>query len=340
MPHQLFKTDEAQSLVSNQIEDQGPGASSHCGGKARPTIAILMCTFNGARFLREQLDSFEAQSFTDWVLYISDDGSTDTTLQIIQEYQNCWGAKRLIRLDGPRTGFAQNFLSLIRLSEIKADYFAFSDQDDIWFSDKLSRALSVLQDMAPDKPNLYCSRTRLVNEAGAVTGHSPLFGKPPAFRNALVQSLAGANTMLINDTARRILAQVPPSTDIVAHDWLTYLVASGCGGEVHYDAQPSLDYRQHRNNLIGSQSTWADRFRRLGGLWSGKRQAWTDANIHVLETISAPLTIESRATLMHFKRGRSLGLPTRLREIRKSGVYRQTFAGSLSLYLAACLGKV
>ncbi|MCF7534705.1 glycosyltransferase family 2 protein [Pseudomonas sp. P2498] len=299
-----------------------------------------MCTFNGARFLREQLDSFEAQSFTDWVLYISDDGSTDTTLQIIHEYQHRWGTRRLIRLDGPRTGFAQNFLSLIRRNEIDADYFAFSDQDDIWFSDKLGRALSVLRDMAPDTPNLYCSRTRLINDIGGVIGHSPLFDKPPSFRNALVQSLAGANTMLINDSARQLMAQVPPSTCVVAHDWLTYLVVSGCGGEVQYDAQPSLDYRQHGNNLIGSQSTWRERVRRLGGLWSGQRQAWTDANLYVLEIINAPLTLESRATLMHFERGRSLRLPTRLYEIRKSGVYRQTLAGSLSLYLAACMGKV
>lgn len=324
----------------DQIEEQGSSASTTSGGTARPAIAILMCTFNGGRFLREQFDSFETQSLTDWVLYISDDGSTDTTLQIIDEYQSRWGARRLICFEGPRAGFAQNFLSLIRRSAVNADYFAFSDQDDVWLEDKLSRALSALQHLPPERPNLYCSRTRLVDETGSVIGHSPLFHKPPSFFNALVQSIAGANTMLINDSARRILKQVPPSMGVVAHDWLTYLLVSGCGGQVIYDPQPSLDYRQHGNNLIGSQTTWRDRVRRLGGLWSGQRQAWTDANLHVMESIDAPLTVEARTTLMHFKRGRSLGLLTRLYEIRKSGVYRQTLAGSLSLYLAACMGKM
>jgi glycosyltransferase involved in cell wall biosynthesis len=324
-----------------QIEDSGLGATAHHGGeKARPTVAILMCTFNGARFLREQLDSFQTQSLNDWILYVSDDGSTDATLQVINEYQDRWGAGRLICFDGPRSGFAQNFLSLIRRSEIDADYFAFSDQDDIWLDDKLSRALSALEAFNPELPNLYCSRTRLVNEAGGVIGHSPLFAKPPSFRNALVQSIAGANTMMINASARRILTQVSPSAEIIAHDWLTYLVVSGCGGQVSYDPRPSLDYRQHGNNLIGSQLTWRDRIRRLGSLWSGQRQAWTDANLRVLESIDAPLTAETRTTLEHFERARSLGLPARLCEISKSGVYRQTLAGSLSLYVAACLGKV
>lgn len=299
-----------------------------------------MCTFNGAHFLREQLDSFEAQIFSNWTLYVSDDGSTDLTKAILAEYKERWGAEKVVVFEGPQRGFAQNFLSLIRRPGLAADFFAFSDQDDIWFRDKLSRGIASLIGIDPDVPSMFCTRTRLVDENRKVIGYSPTFQKPPSFQNALVQSIAGANTMLINEAARQILAQVPIDAHIVAHDWLAYLLIGGCGGEMKYDPQPSLDYRQHGNNLIGSNSTWRDKFRRLADLFSGQRKAWTDANLQVLEGVDAPLTESTKAIITHFKRGRTLGLPARLWEIKKSGVYRQTRSGSVSLYIAAVLGKV
>jgi glycosyltransferase involved in cell wall biosynthesis len=326
--------------VSNQNLDPRSRTPDINSGRAHLTVAILMCTYNGASFLRAQLDSFEAQSFDAWTLYISDDGSTDATRDIIAEYRVRWGDDRLICFEGPQCGFAQNFLSLVRRSEIKADFFAFSDQDDIWFSDKLSRAVFALHKFDPDAPNLYCSRTRLVDKAGHVIGHSPLFNKPPSFRNALVQSIAGANTMLINESARRVLTTVSPAADVIAHDWLIYLLVSGGAGKVIYDADPTLDYRQHSKNLIGSNFRWRDRLRRVAHLLSGKRKAWTDANLAVLESMNEFLTEEAKTTVMHFVRGRSSALPIRLLEIKKAGVYRQTVAGSLSLFAAVCLRKV
>ncbi|KPW45944.1 Glycosyl transferase, group 2 protein [Pseudomonas syringae pv. coriandricola] len=300
----------------------------------------MMCTYNGAAYLREQLESFAAQTFSDWVLYVSDDASTDDTLRILSDYQVLWGNQRLVIFNGPCKGFAENFISLVQRPEIEADYFAFSDQDDVWFSDKLQRSVNRLEHLDSSKPALYCSRTRLVDADLKVIGVSPLFSKPPSFKNALVQSLAGANTMLINQTARGLLVRLPEHSPLIAHDWLTYLLVTGCGGEVCYDAQPCLDYRQHSGNLIGANASTRDRLVRFRKMLSGRFIEWNDANVAILKGMERVLTVENRAVLTDFDNGRRQTGFKRLSTLRKAGIYRQTLQGNLSLMLAVCLGRV
>ncbi|WP_024665952.1 glycosyltransferase family 2 protein [Pseudomonas syringae] len=299
-----------------------------------------MCTYNGAAYLREQLESFAAQTFSDWVLYVSDDASTDDTLRILSDYQVLWGNQRLVIFNGPCKGFAENFISLVQRPEIEADYFAFSDQDDVWFSDKLQRSVNRLEHLDSSKPALYCSRTRLVDADLKVIGVSPLFSKPPSFKNALVQSLAGANTMLINQTARGLLVRLPEHSPLIAHDWLTYLLVTGCGGEVCYDAQPCLDYRQHSGNLIGANASTRDRLVRFRKMLSGRFIEWNDANVAILKGMERVLTVENRAVLTDFDNGRKQPFFKRVSSLRKAGIYRQTVQGNLSLVVAICLRRV
>jgi glycosyltransferase involved in cell wall biosynthesis len=307
---------------------------------ASPKIAILMCTYNGAAFLHQQLDSFAAQTFTNWVLYVSDDASTDATREILASYQLRWGADRLVIFDGPCAGFAENFISLIQRPEIEGEYFAFSDQDDIWFASKLERSLALLADIDSNVPAVYCSRTRLIDAAGNVIGMSPLFRKPPSFQNALVQSIAGANTMLINLAARNLLRELPEKAKVVAHDWITYLLVTGCGGHAIYDAEPCLDYRQHGGNLIGANATVVDRFMRLRGMLSGRFAIWNDANLEILHMMSAKLSEENRALATDFDAGRKAHFFKRVRAVRRVHLYRQTLQGTLSFVVAVWLGKV
>lgn len=132
-------------------------------------VAILLTTYNGEKYLQDQLDSIAGQTYRNWKLYASDDGSTDSTLDILQRFQRQYGANQVHLFAGPRTGFAQNFLSLIRNPDIHAEYFAFCDQDDVWFAHKLERSVTRL-DVLPDNTNpaVYCSRTRLIDEVGAL----------------------------------------------------------------------------------------------------------------------------------------------------------------------------
>lgn len=309
-------------------------------GTAAARIAILMCTYNGAAWLEEQLRSFQAQSFPHWTLYVSDDASTDATLDILENYRQRWGSDRLVIFRGPCKGFAENFISLIQRTEVQGDYFSFSDQDDVWFFDKLERGIASLESADPQVPALYCSRTRLVDANGSVIGESPLFPKATSFKNALVQSIAGANTMLINRAARDLLLQLPDQAPLVAHDWLTYLLVSGSGGQVIYDPQPSLDYRQHGGNLIGANATFRDRVARLRGMLSGRFVKWNDANTAILRDMERLLTPENREVLRLFDQGRKKAFLRRVIALSRSGVYRQTPQGNLSLLLAACLGRI
>ena len=126
-----------------------------------PHVAVLMATYNGAEFLSEQLDSLAVQTHGNWRLWVSDDGSADATIDILRRYQKVWREDRLILLSGPGRGFQANFLELTARPDISADYYAWSDQDDVWLPEKLARALERLEHLGPDRPALYCGRTIL-----------------------------------------------------------------------------------------------------------------------------------------------------------------------------------
>ena len=303
-------------------------------------VAILLCTYNGAEFLAEQLESFTWQTHNNWVVYASDDGSSDATLGILQRFQSMHGEARLIILAGPRQGFAKNFMSLVNNPEVVADYFAFSDQDDVWHSDKLERGLLGLADTPATQPALFCSRTRLIDAAGKSIGFSPLFPKSPSFRNALVQSLAGANTMLLNAAARALLSYTPEDAQIVSHDWLAYLLVSGCGGTIVYDPTPTLDYRQHGSNLIGSNSSISDRWVRIRKMFTGTFREWNRHNLYALSNCHKQFTQANYAVLEYFTKARESSLLERLFLLKKSGVYRQCLTDNIGLVVAASIGRV
>ena len=192
----------------------------------QPKVAILLCTYQGQHYLEEQRMSFQAQSHRHWVLHVSDDGSSDDTHHILQRYQALLGADRMSIKEGPLQGFASNFLAPTTDLYAKSDYYAYSDQDDVWEADKLERALAWLQTIAPSVPALYCSRTRVVDARDVSIGLSPLFEKPPCFASALVQNIGGGNTMVFNEAARQLIAQTTDANQLVSHDWWAYLLVS------------------------------------------------------------------------------------------------------------------
>lgn len=302
-------------------------------------VAVLLSTYNGARFLCEQLDSIIAQSHTNWLIVASDDGSTDATLTILQDYRNKLGSERLQIRRGPCRGYVANFLSTATDKSITADAFAFADQDDVWHPDKLERALSWLREQPQERPSLYCSRTRLIDASGAQIGCSPLFRKPPSFRNALVQSLAGGNTMVFNRAAQNLLAEAgtPP---IVSHDWWFYMLITGSGGLLHYDPNPSIDYRQHEANIIGSNRRLSDHLYRLRCLLSGHFQKWNEINLYVLSLHASLLTEENRKTMERYALARQASWLDSLCTLLRCGIYRQTMLGNLGLAAAALLRRI
>jgi glycosyltransferase involved in cell wall biosynthesis len=303
-------------------------------------VAILLCTFNGERFLAQQIESILGQTFRDWTLFVSDDGSADSTLSILRNYQKHLGFDRLLIFEGPNRGFAENFMSLVRRVPATFQFYAFSDQDDVWHNDKLTTAVNSLAVAASDRPALYCSRTRLVDAQLQPIGYSPAFHRTPDFRNALVQSLAGSNTMLLNSGALALLSKVPKNSVIVAHDWLAYILVTACNGTVIYDLNPGVDYRQHQDNVIGANSSLRSRIRRFQKTLSGRFSEWSSANIQILNCLRTEITDENIIVLDQFKKARMAALPRRVICLFKSGVYRQTWGGNLSLIMAVLLKKI
>lgn len=311
------------------------------GFKYKPQkIAILLCTHQGQRFLAEQLASFAHQTYTDWALWCSDDGSEDGTLEMLQAFKNRFPKGKVSIINGPSDGFVSNFLSLTCNKNIDADYFAYADQDDIWKPEKLQRAVHCLSNIPIETPSLYCSRTELIHAHGQHMGFSPVFKKPPHFKNALIQNIGGGNTMLFNKAARMLITSAGSEVSVVSHDWWTYQLVSGAGGFVYYDPQPSLLYRQHDKNTIGMNITWGARFKRISMLLQGRFQEWNDRHTTELRKIKKILTQENQKTLETFTQGRDARFFKRLYQLRKTGIYRQTLLGNLGLIAAAILKKL
>ncbi|WP_279027645.1 glycosyltransferase family 2 protein [Gibbsiella quercinecans] len=302
------------------------------------TVAILLGARNGAEYFKEQLESFRRQTYNHWALWISDDGSTDGSQTIAANFTRSLEQNAHL-LTGPQQGVCQNFMSLVTNTAIKAEYYAFSDQDDVWLDDKLERAVAWLSTVPPDKPALYCSRTRLIDSNGTPMGYSPGYAKAPGFGNALLQNIASGNTMVFNHRARMLLSKASLAP-MVIHDWSLYQIVTGCGGIVHYDPQPTVLYRQHSHNVIGnSMAPWV-RLRNFIAAHGGRTATWNDQNWQVLNCVSDDLTPQAKRSLEAFRRIRNSGLLGRLRLMRESGIYHQQLLGSVTTLTYVLLNKI
>jgi glycosyltransferase involved in cell wall biosynthesis len=299
-----------------------------------------MSTYNGEKFLAEQLQSIADQTHQNWRVIISDDGSTDNTLAIAQQFQQKWGNDRLEIRQGPKQGFCQNFLSMACDTTIRADFYAFSDQDDVWMTNKLERAITYFNENNESKlPRAYGGRTQIVDENLKPLGFSPEFTLPRSFRNALVQNIAGGNTMMFNQAAKELLEKAGLQK-VVSHDWWLYQIVKGAGGIFYYDPEPSLLYRQHANAVVGANSSFRARVDRIFFVYNGRFKNWNDLNYTALYNIRNLLTKDSQDILDIFGRLRGAHLKDRMRLLEVCGLYRQTWKGTLSLWLATIINKI
>ncbi|WP_311197434.1 hypothetical protein [Pseudomonas protegens] len=171
-------------------------------------------------------------------------------------------------------------------------------------------------------------------------GISPLFVRPPNFVNALVQNIAGGNTMVFNQAARELLQEAGANQVVPSHDWWAYQLISGAGGLVYYDPQPKILYRQHDGNLVGSNISWAARLIRMRMVFEGRFKSWNQQTVDALESMQHRLTEEHKIALKHFKQARHETLILRIFGCFRAGIYRQTLFGNLGLALAILLKKI
>lgn len=303
------------------------------------TVQVLLSTYNGAAYLKQQIASLVAQDYSDVRILARDDGSSDGTIAMLRDLQTIHH-QRLEVVYGANVGFAQSFLELLKLSSPTANYVAFCDQDDVWHPGKVSRAAKALTPAPQDTPMLYSSRLTVTDEDLNTIGQSRIPRKELSLRNALVECPTPGPTMVMNQAARRLLLHGNPR-NIYSHDWWTYLVVSAFG-RIVFDEEPSLLYRQHASNVFGTRVGF---IRRLGfkirRFWrTGRGQPVIKQAEDFYRLYGPALSADQRGSVERFLDSNRKGVWGRLRYACSCDVYRQSPFDNLVLRALIVLNRL
>ncbi|MDO4160917.1 MAG: glycosyltransferase, partial [Prevotellaceae bacterium] len=226
-------------------------------------VVILMSTYNGERYLHEQIKSLLAQKGVEIDIFVRDDGSTDNTTEILKEYEK----EGILRwyFNGHKN-VQKSFLDLCKKAP-KADYYAFCDQDDIWDDDKLLVATQALNNKSSDKPLIYYCGQRLVDVNLNLLSIHKVSNNRSDHTNFLISNVAGCTTVFNSKLLDLINSSNPDF--ILMHDSWIFKVCLAMNGEYVVDPEPHISYRQHDNNTVGLK----------GGIKSKIRQAMRYINV-------------------------------------------------------------
>jgi glycosyltransferase involved in cell wall biosynthesis len=231
----------------------------------KPSIDILLATYNGQEYLAEQIDSILAQSNQDWLLLVRDDGSNDNTVRIIEDYASRLpGRIKLVTDNENRLGVNLNFGKLLEYAD--TEYIMFSDQDDVWLPNKIELTLNAMkaaERIYPDKPilihtDLKVMDSRLNTIADSMWSYQKLFPEVGDDLNRIMaQNVVTGCTVMINRKARAVSTPIPK--EAVLYDW--WIALNVCKhGKIVYLSIPSILYRQHSGNQVGAQRVNAVHF--------------------------------------------------------------------------------
>lgn len=212
-----------------------------CGD--RPKVAVLMSSYNGKKYIEEQISSILNQDYPNMVLYVRDDGSSDGTAEILEAYA---GEQRLKLLKGKNMGFILSFFQVMQECET-ADYYAWCDQDDVWMPDKISRAVERLEDDAKkhgkDVPVLYFSSYDYYDEQMNFQKHGLDYRRGPSFANSLMDCIALGFNSVFNHCARKRMEEHIPK-QCCGHDWWTYMICAAFGRVLYDREYCAVKYRR------------------------------------------------------------------------------------------------
>ncbi|WP_105113953.1 glycosyltransferase family 2 protein [Streptococcus suis] len=216
-------------------------------------VNILMSTYNGQQFLAEQIRSIQDQTYTDWTLLVRDDGSSDQTKDLLQDFARQDSRIRLIDVEEQNNlGVIKSFHRLVQYE--KADYYFFSDQDDVWLPDKLEVSLQEARLYPTDQPLMVYMDLTVVDQDLQIMTESMIRSQSHHANTQLVQELT-ENTVtggvsMINHSLASLWTK---TEDIIMHDWYLALLASAFGKLVFIDKAGEL-YRQHADNVLGART--------------------------------------------------------------------------------------
>jgi glycosyltransferase involved in cell wall biosynthesis len=299
----------------------------------KPLIAVIMATYNGDKFLIEQLDSILNQKNVNVHLYISDDGSTDQTIPILKQYFKNYPKQFKKLFHTNYCNPAMNFLSIIKKIETKYKYYAFSDQDDIWLPKKLNRGILKIK----SGYDLYGSRTINTDKNLNFISYSPSFTKNKIFKNAIMQSFAGGNTYVFNKKIFKLLKIYSP-LKVPMHDWWIYIFTTFIGGKVYYDYKSFIKYRMHENNVNGHNLGFINKLKRIYKALKNQYKIWNDMNVNNIYKISHLGTRKNILVYKYFISLRKQKFPIYF--FKKLFIYRQKKIDQFLLKIGYFLNKI
>ena len=222
-------------------------------------LDILLSTYNGEKYLAQQLDSLFAQTFINFQIYIRDDGSTDNTLGIIHYYSK--KKPQIIQIINDNLGNIGAFKSFMRLLHVsQSHYIMFCDQDDVWFPKKVEKAIFKMKEIESKlenkKPILIFSDLTVVDENLSIINRS--FWKYQKidcnislnWKNLLAQNVVTGCTIIINRAVKNIVFPYP-QTNILHDQWISVNVSKK--GYIFWINEPTIYYRQHNKNTEGAK---------------------------------------------------------------------------------------
>jgi len=245
----------------------------------KPTVAVLMSTYNGEKYISEQIDSILSQKDVNIKLYIRDDGSYDRTISIIQQYNTLDNVELIV--DGENVGPGNSFMRLLyNYAGLEGvEFFAFADQDDIWFSNKIAVAVEKLGDCKQAK--LYCSNQNIFKN-GMDCGLRYTEPQDITLIGHITKNTIAGCTFVFTKKLAKIIAESRHVDEELLkyrlHDAWVILVAICCG-KVFYDGESYMNYRIHNANVVGVKKECVlTKLKKLGRLVDSRRK---DRNVRM-----------------------------------------------------------
>jgi len=308
-------------------------------------ITILLAVYNGDKYLKEQLDSIVNQSYSNWKLYIRDDGSTDKSVQIINEYVSQFSDKiHLIYDNSQNLGSCNNFFKLLECSE-NSKYYMFADQDDVWYEDKIEISLKKMKEIenkiGNNRPILIHTDLEVVDDKLKTISKSFWNyqkmdiekGKLP--NKLLIQNIITGCTVIFNNPLKDKLYKLPEN--VFVHDWWIALVAS-VFGTIEVLETPTIKYRQHSFNVAGAKfinlNHFIKRLFKLDEVKKGLRNSVFQAKVFV-DIYSNQMVINDLLMFNEFSNLYKYGWLQRRRILFKYKIFKSNFARNIGLFLVA-----
>ena len=296
-------------------------------------VAVLLSTYNGAKFLDVQMASLLAQEGVEISIYVRDDGSLDNTPQMLENYSINYSNIKIIF--GENLGVIGSFFTLLEQVDTGFDYYAFADQDDYWLPQKILRATTLLNEKNKNQPLLYCSALEYVDVNLQHLGQSNL-NFVPSFGNALVENIVTGCTAVLNNALRELAIAYRPSKAVM-HDWWLYLLANAFG-RVIYEPHAYIKYRQHGANVIGATPSFKRLWqRRLKIVLQRQQIVSTLQAEEFYEHYQSKLSEKKCLLLMHFVK-RKIDTNSRLYLIYSPEINKQKIIDTIGMKLLIAIG--